>query len=462
MGTDVGWPAHLAGDIVLGNQESGIGVCCLWTNRRKLAAGLDLALYAALGNLYSAGGIGPMVRNLLANPSLRYLVVCGVDLTHSGDALVALFQAGLDDQHTVAGTSVPFDPEVPAWAVNLARERVRLVDLRGETSAERLNAALAALPRLAPLGEALLFPNVVPSLDILPSEGAGFAARQQTVAQAWIECLKLATQFGARTLDPAHGPVRELLHLTVSVWEPPDRLGLPSWLPVQREALDAVAAALAAADARPTGRLARAVADLERQLSSMHSASVSMAGPRRGMEEFCCSGLQTLFAAEREGKLLLSAVFGRQEFFREWPRDALALRTLQGRLAARLGLEARELVLVSGAALLPEAVLEETREVTRRHGPRVLAWRSDPRGIFRVWLEGEEIVVEHGVEQLGPSGRRYRARSANRLYKSVVNDHLVLLPEHAAYLGAELQKAEIALQLGIPYRQDETLGLPSR
>jgi thymidylate synthase len=169
--------------------------------------------------------------------------------------------------------------------------------------------------------------------------------------------------------------------------------------------------------------------------------------------------VQVVRAAARAGRLLLAAVIGQHDQARDWPIDAVMLRTLQGGLARRLGLEAGGLVMVSGSARLGASDEEQAREALRAHYPRLLAWQSDPRGLFRIRLEGEQIAIEHRVENLGPTGRRFSGTSAERLYKALVNDRLVLLPEHAAYLGSELQKAELALRLGLGYRQDEPLDL---
>ncbi|MEM4196369.1 MAG: DUF4346 domain-containing protein, partial [Methanothermobacter sp.] len=48
----------------------------------------------------------------------------------------------------------------------------------------------------------------------------------------------------------------------------------------------------------------------------------------------------------------------------------------------------------------------------------------------------------------------FTSDSAKRLYEEIINRKLVSRLEHAAYLGAELQKAEIAMRTGKGYVQD--------
>jgi len=52
---------------------------------------------------------------------------------------------------------------------------------------------------------------------------------------------------------------------------------------------------------------------------------------------------------------------------------------------------------------------------------------------------------------------RFRGNNAKGLYKDILSRNLIQDYTHAAYLGMELGKAEIALKLGKNYIQDEPL-----
>src|SRR5512144_474221 len=97
-------PVYKAGSLLLGNPASPVGVVTLWTLKAKVAARLDPADYAAVGQLYSpTQGLDYLVRNLLANPSIRYLVLTGHDLSGSGTALRDLFERGVEPGETSLG-----------------------------------------------------------------------------------------------------------------------------------------------------------------------------------------------------------------------------------------------------------------------------------------------------------------------------------------------------------------------
>ena len=76
----------------------------------------------------------------------------------------------------------------------------------------------------------------------------------------------------------------------------------------------------------------------------------------------------------------------------------------------------------------------------------------DPRGSFVIRVEESEIVVDHYSPE-GDKLRTLRSGSARDLERLIAPS--VSFPEHAAYLGRELERAEQALRRGRPYEQDK-------
>ncbi len=71
----------------------------------------------------------------------------------------------------------------------------------------------------------------------------------------------------------------------------------------------------------------------------------------------------------------------------------------------------------------------------------------DPCGNFRIGIEGNEIVAVI-------SGRAYRGSSWADVFHEILERGEVSLLDHAAYLGAELYKAELAIRFGRSFEQD--------
>src|SRR3954452_7642740 len=91
-------------EVTIGDPGSPVGLVTLWTRQERILSEVPRELYAACGNLYSVWGISVLVQSIIARPTIRYLVVCGVDFAQSGRALVALCEHGLTDDGTIVGT----------------------------------------------------------------------------------------------------------------------------------------------------------------------------------------------------------------------------------------------------------------------------------------------------------------------------------------------------------------------
>lgn len=85
-------------------------------------------------------------------------------------------------------------------------------------------------------------------------------------------------------------------------------------------------------------------------------------------------------------------------------------------------------------------------------------WIHDPEGFFLILLDRESriIVCEHYTQE-GVFNEVIRGTEAEDIARTAVKRGLVSRLDHAAYLGRELAKAEIALKLELHYTQDKPL-----
>jgi tetrahydromethanopterin S-methyltransferase subunit A len=89
------------------------------------------------------------------------------------------------------------------------------------------------------------------------------------------------------------------------------------------------------------------------------------------------------------------------------------------------------------------------------------AWVYDPTGFFLVFVDrmGRRLRVEQ-YNQERRLVRTYLGKNAEELCHTIVRDEQVTLLAHAAYLGRELAKAEVALRFDLEYEQDSPLRSP--
>ena len=136
----VGWPA-LPGSYKVVRFNAAVAVCTL--NSEDLVATLandrpeGLAIVGTLNteNL----GIERVIKNVLGNPNIRTLVLCGNDTVQAvghlpGQSLVSLLEGGLDERGRIRGAKGkrPLMKNVTAAQVEAFRSQVRLVALIGE------------------------------------------------------------------------------------------------------------------------------------------------------------------------------------------------------------------------------------------------------------------------------------------------------------------------------------------
>lgn len=91
-------------------------------------------------------GIEKVICNIIANPNIRYLVVCGPESPGhlAGQSLLALVKNGIDDHKRIIGTEAltPFLFNIPAGHVDRFRKQITMIDLLDEGSPEVLRQAV--------------------------------------------------------------------------------------------------------------------------------------------------------------------------------------------------------------------------------------------------------------------------------------------------------------------------------
>jgi len=89
-----------------------------------------------------------------------------------------------------------------------------------------------------------------------------------------------------------------------------------------------------------------------------------------------------------------------------------------------------------------------------------LVRNMDPKGCFKILLDRDEneiVTLYYPSYNLDQCSLIIKGKKAEDIYQTVIDLRLVSLYDHAAYLGNELQKAQIALITGKNYLQDNPL-----
>jgi len=122
------WPP-VRGDYRVGDSRRGVAVV-------TLASRLDIRGAAIVGTCKTENlGVEKIVTNLISNPNIRYLIVCGAESRGHlpGDAIVSLHRNGIDGSGRIIGAAgaIPFIQNLQREAVERFRRQIIVVDMRG-------------------------------------------------------------------------------------------------------------------------------------------------------------------------------------------------------------------------------------------------------------------------------------------------------------------------------------------
>ena len=90
---------------------------------------------------------------------------------------------------------------------------------------------------------------------------------------------------------------------------------------------------------------------------------------------------------------------------------------------------------------------------------RIKDWEMDPKGYFLIRVERDAGLIraafctisDHTIQA------EVTGKTALEVVNTLIREEMVSTLQHAADLGAELQKAELALRHGLEYVQDDEL-----
>jgi thymidylate synthase len=484
-------PLHFSDRLTVINPRGTIGVVTLWSRvdyvaARFLLAGADLGEetgpIAVFGTLYG-NGLREMLRNLLYNPQIQTLLICGHDRSGSREELVNFFELGLEP---VGSTLVRYQSPEPGLSVAPARIRgtrrilddlvrldrflhpprlVWLGDPQDEATLGHIREFLASYRPSASFDAVRLevpLPEV--ALEYFPGNPRSHLVVRDTPLAAWKEMLYLMTRFGHR-VSLKKGDRLELQHVKVVVEKPrfegEEQLRAAHLDP---ERLRRYQAEILRGELRPDetyhyGHRLRAYFGLDTLAACAdrlkadpedRKSYVALWDTARDLtvkEGRPC--LVSLFFRKFEGKLTLSATFRTHNAMDAWPTNVYGLMAIQAWVAQRVGLPPGAIVVISHSLGLDPRELDRALMII---GKRPFKVRLDPMGYFRVTLDEGEIIVEHRFEDV--TLREYRGKTAVSLQHQIARDVAVSDINHAIYLGRQLAKAEMALKDGRKFVQD--------
>lgn len=454
------WPAFSEKEIIVGDPESSVAICTLWSPREYFAKkylGDLMNRVAVVGNLYSVYGIGILIRNCIANPNIRKLVVSGTEL---GVALSTLKRiSGLDPSLAKAffleiKHLERFNYQVEI--VYLAPEKIAgWIANNHDNQKSHFESLIVSLPE--------------PKATAFPAVQSGHLIRVPSIKEGYTALLKEIRLFGHITGQDSEGHRRQELwelNMVITSQDPLDFDSIPhpeydaSHI---REYCEAFWEGTEPNDlAYRYGHIIRfgfgdqveAVVKAFKDKAETFRTVISLWDPRVDGGSITANDppCLTLIHPRIIGEYLhLWAYIRTNDMFGGWPLNAMALRYFQGRILDRLkndlnrpGLQLGEIGVTSGSAHIYER--DWTRIDAMLAEQRPGKFSPDPKGNFEIGAENGEVVVRHFSSNGDKLLQIFRGISAEKMSKEIMP--FISDIGNALYVGRALKEAELSINKG--------------
>ncbi|MCT7997218.1 thymidylate synthase [Laspinema olomoucense] len=462
-----------------------------WTVKQAIAKKLEPHLYAVIGQLYSpTRGISLLIRNLLANPHVRYLVVLNAtkeDKNAGGCAcLLDFFRNGFTRGKSDTGrdcwvinSEIPgyIDIEIPETVLEQLRSLVEWKEAR--SIAEAISSTQTfGLEKAEPWSVPLEYPmpTVIPT--ILPGTRYGHRIEGKTIAETWVKIIHRIKTTGTIRPTGYDGKWQELIDLMAVVTDEPSEFYFPepNYLPIDPAFIAEYISQIL--DDSPHREGVKYTYG-QRLRSWFGRDQIEQLIQKLIGEIDAASGVMTLWDVRDhdmggspclnhiwvrvvENELSLTAIFRSNDMFSAWPANAMGLRALQQHIRDEIAnrseydLKIGPLITLSQSAHIYDDTWENADKLIEQQYADICKNLDylDPSGNFLIEITDQQIVVTQMTPGSGEVVSCYSGQNHLKLLREVCATSPAIRPDHAGYLGMELQKAADCLKSGKKYVQD--------
>jgi len=117
-------------------------------------------------------GIEKIVANVISNPNIRYIVICGEDIRghRSGSSLVALNKNGIDKKNRIIGApgAIPYIENLNEEAIKRFQKQIEIINLIGVEDRKKIKKEIQEYIRKSPspFGKPYIAIKIKPKAEI--------------------------------------------------------------------------------------------------------------------------------------------------------------------------------------------------------------------------------------------------------------------------------------------------------
>lgn len=463
-----------------------------WTVKETLRKHLKDNEYAVIGQLYSpTRGINLLIRNLLLNPHVRYLVILNATKEDKnagacqclGDFFRYGVEASISDtgrKSWVIRSLIPgyIDIDIDINALEKLRRSVEIQEAISISDAVEKIKFYGNKEIVTPWGIPLKFPMNIVESNVFPGTRYGHRIEGKTIAETWVKIIHRIKTTGTIRPTGYDGKWQELIDLMAVVTEEPDDFYFPepNYLPIDRSFLEEYISQILDDAINQEGvkytygqRLRswfgrdQIEQVIEKLIGEIDAASAVMTlWDVKDHEKGGSPCLNHIWLRVVDNELSLTAVLRSNDMFAAWPANAMGLRALQKHIRneicqrSQYDLKLGPLITLSQSAHIYDDTWSNAEQLIKEQYSAICKKLDyyDPAGNFLIEIADDKIVVTHTTPGSGEIVGCYSGKNPLKMIKEICAALPAIRPDHAGYLGMELQKAANCLKIDKSYIQD--------
>ncbi|MCE5314396.1 MAG: thymidylate synthase [Armatimonadota bacterium] len=472
-------PLHFGSKLRVVNRHARLGIITLWSKIEfveNVLADLDIDLapetskIAVIGNLFG-NGIPHLLRNLLYNPQIRQIVVCGANKSGSAEDLTAFFKNGLEETISlgetvtrIKGRTRIIDNMVTPKDFQVAPMIVHIGDLRDKDSRNNLHNLIQGF-RPSEMMQGKRIEIELPEVEVVnfPSEPRNHNIVKDTPLEAWRELIFRLVRFG-HLVHLRKGDRQELQNVRVVIREPrmDDDESLSKFNFSRLELIqyqhDMLLGPLSDDHSYTYGNRIReyfgfdSLAKFAQRLKvnpQDRDCYLALWDSHQDIDAEDAPCLVSLFFRVFDEKLTLTATYRAHNALDAWLKNIYGLMRAQEIVSGETGISVGSLTVISHSISVDPSKYDAAKRIANSKG---FSLDFDPNGQFMVSVEDGEIVVRH-INDDGLTLHEYRSAKAERIQHELNRDCAISDINHAMYIGRQLARAEICLKTGEKFEE---------
>lgn len=481
---------HKPNQLIYGSGQTA--VITGWTVKETLRKHLKDNEYAVIGQLYSpTRGINLLIRNLLLNPHVRYLVILNATKEDKNagacQCLGDFFRHGVEESISDAGRKswvirslIPgyIDIDIDINALEKLRRSVEIQEAISISDAVEKIKFYGNKEIVTPWGIPLKFPMNIVESNVFPGTRYGHRIEGKTIAETWVKIIHRIKTTGTIRPTGYDGKWQELIDLMAVVTEEPDDFYFPepNYLPIDRSFLEEYISQILDDAINQEGvkytygqRLRswfgrdQIEQVIEKLIGEIDAASAVMTlWDVKDHEKGGSPCLNHIWLRVVDNELSLTAVLRSNDMFAAWPANAMGLRALQKHIRneicqrSQYDLKLGPLITLSQSAHIYDDTWSNAEQLIKEQYSAICKKLDyyDPAGNFLIEIADDKIVVTHTTPGSGEIVGCYSGKNPLKMIKEICAALPAIRPDHAGYLGMELQKAANCLKIDKSYIQD--------